>query len=136
MNLNHISSCTNCLGNIEHTTLHMFYECEHVMPLFHWLLRVLHNICNFRPRSNIKFIYFDTIYNSSNQKNICNMFLYIYIITLWKTRKENIRIGILKHLIIENISDHLNFIKNMPNHRLEKLFVEFSRLDINNLKNI
>ena len=136
MNLSTARSCTNCSENVDHTALHMFYECENVKPLFQWLLRIFYNICNFRPRSNIKCIYFDTIYTSSNQKNMCNMFLYIYIVILWKTRKENLRIGILKNLIIKNMSDHLNFIKHMPDHRLEKLFDEISRLDINNLINL
>ena len=94
-----LSSCTNCMGNNEHTVLHMFYECESVKPLFQWLLRILYNVCNFMPSSNIKFIYFDTRYSNSNQKNICNMFLYIYIITLWKTRKENLRIETLKKML-------------------------------------
>ena len=87
LNQNTVSSCANCSGNNEHTALHMFYECENIKPFFNWLLRMLYNICNFRPISNIRFIYFDTKYTNPNQKHICNMFLYMYIIAIWKTRK-------------------------------------------------
>ena len=56
--------CEQCSSDMDHTPLHMFYQCEAVKPLFLWLLRVLLNISNFKPISNIKFIYFDTKYNS------------------------------------------------------------------------
>ena len=52
-----LSSCTNCMGNNEHTAIHLFYECEYMMLLSQWLLRILYNVCNFMPSSIIKFIY-------------------------------------------------------------------------------
>ena len=133
MNRNTTSTCTNCSGNFDHTPLHIFYECENVKPLFQWLLRILLNICNFIPRSNIRFIYFDTMYANRHQKSICNLFLYIYIISVWRSRKENLRIGILKRLIIRKVEDHLKFIKHMPNHKFEDILDELSRLDLENL---
>ena len=42
--------CNNCSGNFDHTPIHIFYQCENINPLFLWLLRVLHNICNFKPK--------------------------------------------------------------------------------------
>ena len=130
------SLCNNCSGNFDQTPLHMFYMCENIKPLFLWLLRVLLNICNFKPTSNIRFLYFDIVYANLYQKSICNIFLYIYILTIWKTRKENLRIGILKHMVIGNMTRYLTFIEHMPNHKLEKLLEEISRLDIKNLVNI
>ena len=127
------SICNNCSGNFEHTPLHMFYECENVKELFQWLLRILYNISRFIPRSNIRFIYFDTNYANHFQKSICNVFLYIYIITLWKNRKENLRIGILKKIIIRKVVEHLKFIKFMPNHKFEEIFDELTRLDLEEL---
>ena len=66
----------------------------------------------------------------------CNIFLYIYIITLWKTRKENLRIGILKHMIVNRVVEHLKFIELIPNHKLEKVFEDLSRVNIENLTNL
>ena len=128
--------CNNCSGNFEHTPIHIFYQCENINPIFLWMLRVLHNICNFKPKSNIRFLYFDTTYENLFQKHICNIFLYIYIITIWKTRKENLRIGILKHMIIRSMTRHLKFIENIPNHKMEEILEKISRLDFNNFINI
>ena len=41
------SLCTKCTGDFVHTPIHMFYECEAVKPLFHWLLRILCYLSNF-----------------------------------------------------------------------------------------
>ena len=136
MNRSTTTLCNKCTDNQDHTPLHMFYQCENIKPLFLWLLRVLLNISNFKPTSNIKFIYFDTNYVSLYQKTICNIFLYIYIITLWKTRKENLRIGILKHMIVNRVAEHLKFIELIPNHKLEKVLEDLSRLNIENLTNL
>ena len=130
------SACTECEGDIDQTPLHMFYQCENVRPLFLWLLRVLLNVCNFKPISNIKFLYFDTTYANLYQKTVCNTFLYIYILIIWRNRKENIRIGILKSMIVNKISEHINFIKLLPNIKLNEVFLEISHLDIENLINI
>ena len=130
------SLCNKCADNLEETPLHMFYHCQCIRPLFLWLLRILFNICNYKPTSNIRFLYFDVIYESSLQMTICNTFLYIYILTLWKNRKENLRIGILKTMIVKSISEHFNFIKLLPNIKLDEVFQEISRLDMDNLINI
>ena len=82
MDLATSSICTNCSGNWEHTPIHIFYQCENIRPLFLWLLRVLVSICKFRPNSNIRFLFFDNVYENSYQRNICNIFIYIYIITI------------------------------------------------------
>ena len=130
------SRCTNCSGNFDHTSIHMFYQCENINPLFLWMLRVLYNICNFKPNWNIRFLYFDTAYENPCQRHICNIFLYINVITIWKTRKENLRIGILKHMIVRSMARHFKFIENIPNHKMEEIFEEISRLDFNNIINI
>ena len=136
MNRGTTSSCTNCDGDFEQTPLHMFYECGNIRPLFLWMLRVLLNICNFKPTSHIRFLYFDTTYENCYQKTVCNMFLYIYIITIWRNRKENLRIGILKSIIVKKIVEHLNFIKVLQKSKLDEIFQKISRLDIENLKNL
>ena len=82
--------------------------CKYVKPVFLLLLRILSNVCNFKPTSNIRFLYFDQKYCNVTQKNICNMFLYLYISTIWKTRKENIRISILKNSMLKRISNHIS----------------------------
>ena len=130
------SICNKCENNLEHTPLHIFYQCESIKPLFQWLLRVLLNVCNFKPISNIRFLYFDTRYENGYQKTVCNIFLYVYILTIWKTRKENLRIGILKKNIIKRISEYFDFIKLLPNTKLDKVFIEISRLDMDDLLNV
>ena len=130
------SNCTRCTGNMNHTALHMFYQYESIQPLFLWLLRVLLNISNFKPISNIKLLYYDVIYDSLYQKTVCNIFLYIYIITVWKNRKENLRIGILKYKIIRKVIEHLEFLKHIPNKDIEKTLKRMARINIENLVNI
>ena len=129
-------SCNKCSDDYDHTPVHMLYQCENIKPLFLWLLRVLLNVCQFKPISNIRFLYFDAIYLNLFQKTICNIFLYVYIITIWKTRKENLRRGILKKMILKRISEHIDFIKLLPNINLDIVFEEISRLDIDNLINV
>ena len=73
MNLVNTSNCDKCTGDREETQLHMFYECEYVKPLFIWILKCLSNVCNFKPSSNIKYIF-------SYQNIICNLFIYIYML--------------------------------------------------------
>ena len=130
------SKCNKCTGDWNHTALHMFYQCEFINPLPLWLLRVLLNICNFKPTSNIKFLYFDVAYNGLYQKTLCNIFLYIYVVTIWKTRKENLRIGILKSMIVKRVSDHFIFIKYVPNHKLGDIYEDLLRLDMDSLIDI
>ena len=79
MSRSNTSLCNKCDENQDHTALHMFYQCQSIRPLFMWLLRILYYVCSFKSGSNIRFLYFDTIYDNSHQKTICNIFLYIYI---------------------------------------------------------
>ena len=107
------SLCNKCAENHDHTPLHMFYQCENIRPLFLWLFRVLWNVCKFKPISNFRFLYFDTKYENLYQKTICNIFLYVYILTIWKTRKENLRVGILRKMILKRISEYFEFAKTV-----------------------
>ena len=47
-------------------------------------------------------------------KNICNIFISSYILTAWKTRKENLRIGILKSMIINKCLGTIDTMEHMP----------------------
>ena len=75
-----------------------------------WLIKVLFYITNFKPVSNIKFIYYNK-YRNRQQQNICNILISAYILTIWKTRKENLRIARLKKMIINKSQDIINIIK-------------------------
>ena len=133
MNLISSSNCNKCRIGIEETALHMLYKCDYAKPLFLWLLKCILNICNFIPSSNIRFLYFDNVYSNLYQKNLCNIFIYVYIITIWRTRKENLRIGDLKCMFIRKLSDYKSFIKHMPSRKCEKLSRELLALDIDAL---
>ena len=98
-----------------------------------WVLKCLLNLGNFKPSSNIRFLYFDNSYNNSSQKNICNIFIYIYIITIWRKRKENLRIGNLKRLIIRKLVEYRKFVNLISSQKFEKLSDELAPLDIENL---
>ena len=111
MNIINSSRCNNCTVDREQTPLHIFYECENIKLLFMWLIKVLFYITNFKPVSNIKFIYYDNKYRNRQQQNICNILISAYILTIWKTRKENLRIAILKKMIINKSQDIINIIK-------------------------
>ena len=63
-------------------------------------------------------------------------FLYIYIITIWRTRKENLRIGDLKYLITRKLSEYREFIKHVSNQRIQKLTNDLSSLDVDQLINL
>ena len=82
MNLTDTSKCNKCTTDRDQTPLHIFYECETVKAMFTWLLRILHYVSNFQPMSNIKLIYFDNKYRNGQQKNMCNLFISAYILTL------------------------------------------------------
>ena len=64
------------------------------------------------------------------------MFVYCYIATIWRTRKENLRIAILKNMILKKVMQNFDTIKQMPNHTLEKLFGRGSQLDLDLLLNL
>ena len=99
------SACNLCNEDREQTNLHIFYECTYIVPFFQWFLNILTQICNFKPQSNIRFLYFDSFYLDVYQKRICILFLTMYIITVWKTRKENLRIGKMKKIFIKKVID-------------------------------
>ena len=133
MNLVESSNCGKCIADREETPLHMLYECDSIKPLFLWVIRCLSNVSNFMPSSNIRFLYFDNTFNNSSQKNICNIFIYIYIITIWRTRKENLRIGDIKKLFIRKLVDYGKFIKLISSQKFEKLSTDLSAIDIDSL---
>ena len=54
------------------------------------------------------------------QNNICNMFIVSYILTIWRTRKENLRIVIIKKMIVNKCLYVIDTIKHMPNHTVER----------------
>ena len=115
MNLSDTSKCPMCTSNREQTPLHMFYECDSVKPLFMWLLRVIYYLCWYEPESNIRFIYLDNKYSSTIQGKISNLFISSYILTIWRTRKENLRIGIMKSRILSKVTQTIDTIKQIPN---------------------
>ena len=119
LNLINSNKCNRCTADREQTSLHLFYECVNIQALFMWLLRTIFYISDFTPTSNIKFIYFDNKYRNRQQKNMCNIFISAYILTVWKTRKENLRIGILKNMIINKCMGTIDTMKHMPNISLE-----------------
>ena len=51
-------------------------------------------------------------------------------------RKENLRIGILKSIILKQISDYIDFVKLVPNTKLDEVLLEISRLDMDSLLNV
>ena len=133
MNLVNSSICGKCNTGCEETPLHMFYQCNYVKPVFEWVLRCLLVICNFKPSSNIRFLYFDNIHSSIHEKNICNIFIYLYIVTIWRNRKENLRIGILKSIFIRKLLEYREIIKQMSTRRYEALTKDLASLDIDSL---
>ena len=52
-----------------------------------------------------------SVYRNRQQKNMCNIFISAYILTVWKFRKENLRIAILKRIIINKSQEIINIIK-------------------------
>ena len=133
MNLIDSTKCDKCIGNKEETQIHMFYECDYIKPLYIWVLRCLVNCCNFKPSSNIRFIFFDTSYNTDHQRIICNTFVYIYVITVWRMRKENLRIGDLKFIFIRKLNDYKMFLKHIQNRKFEKVSLALSAIDTDTL---
>ena len=61
---------------------------------------------------------------------------FIYIITIWRNRKENLRIGNLQHLFIRNLNDYQKFTNHMQNHRGEKLSNDLKSIDMDNIFNL
>ena len=61
-----------CSDEKEQTALHMLYECTYIIPFYQWLTNILMQICNFKPSSNIRFLYFDSFYLNTSQKRTCS----------------------------------------------------------------
>ena len=121
--------CNLCNEGKEQTDLHIFYECSYIFPFYQWLLNILIQLCNFKPGSNIWFLYYDSFYLNMYQKRICILFLTVYIITVWKTRKENLRIGKLKNLFIKRVIDDIRIRKEISGKSREEIYGEyFNRL--------
>ena len=133
MNLVDSSACNKCISGNDQTALHMIYECEYIKPLFEWILKCLYYLCNFKPSSNIRFLYFDNMYTSPSQKNICNIFIYLYVITIWRNRKENLRIGNLKWIFVRKLLEHYETMEHLPNNNLRKLSKDLSSHVIDHL---
>ena len=121
MDLINPDKCNKCTADREQTSIHIFYECENIQTLFMRLIRVIFYVTNFKPVSNIKFIYFDNKYRDRQQKDMCNIFISAYILTVWKMRKENIRIGILKHMIISKTLSTIDIMKYIPKMSVESI---------------
>ena len=83
-------------------------------------------ICTFIPSSNIKCIYFDNIFNDREQKNVCNMFIGAYIISIWKTRKENLRIAVLKSIIVNKVLNIFESIEMSQHYTLERVIGNYA----------
>ena len=121
--------CNLCHEEKEQTDLHIFYECIYIIPFYQWFLNVLVQVCDFKPMSNIRFLYFDSFYRDVYQKRICNLLLTAYIITVWRTRKENLRIGKLKTLLINRVIENLKIKKEISGKTREEIYGQyFTRL--------
>ena len=74
--------CNECADNQDHThtpSYAMFYQCVNINPLFQWLLRVLFNVCKFKPTSNIRFLYFDNRYDNFSQIYMQHIYFYLHL---------------------------------------------------------
>ena len=120
LNLVNSNTCNMCSEEKVQTAIHLLYECTYIGPFYQWFLNIVMQICNFRPSSNIRFLYFDNFYENIYQKRICNLFLVLYICTVWRSRKENLRIEILKNILIRAAKENVEIMK----HRTQKSFEE------------
>ena len=109
--------------NLTHkTALHMLYECKYIANFYQWFINILIKICNFKPLSNIRFLYLDSFYLDLYQKRICNLFLAVYISTVWRTRKENLRIGKLKIIFKKKAINDIRIRKEILGKTREEIF--------------
>ena len=49
----------------------------------------------------------------------------MYISTVWRTRKENLRIGILKKYFIKRVMENIEIRKHMAKLNLEKIYGQY-----------
>ena len=137
LNIGNNSICNLCNDEKDQTALHMFYECKYITSFYLWFLNILTRVCNFKPLSNIRFLYLDNFYLNLYQKRICDMFLAVYISTVWRTRKENLRIGKLKKFYINKVIDHIRIRKEILGKTLEEIYGQyFTRLTDEELNNL
>ena len=127
MDISNSSTCNLCNDDKEQTALHILYECSNILPFYQWFLTILLYLFNFKPSSNIRFVYFDSIYVNAYQKRICIMFLSVYITTVWRTRKENLRIGILKNHFVRRVIENFEIRKQTPRENVGILFGQYSK---------
>ena len=71
------------------------------------------------PLSNLRIMYFDNKCINHEQKNICNILLSVYVITVWKIRKENLRIA--KSMIMKKCLDIIETTKHKPNQTIDNV---------------
>ena len=65
------------------------------------------------------------------------MFLAVYISTVWRTRKENLRIGKLKKFYINKVIDHIRIRKEILGKTVEEIYGQyFTRLTDEELNNL
>ena len=83
-------------------------------------------LCNFKPDSNIRFLYFDSTYIDIYQRRVCNLFLAVYISIVWRKRKENLRIGVLKSLLIRKAHEIMDIRRQVLNKSLEEIYGQYS----------
>lgn len=96
--LSESSLCELCKE--EESAIHLFYFCMRSRPVFDWLLEQIETICQFKPKENIRFLYFDIDCKDLHVKNICILFLCSYIISIWSCRNiEEIAHGIIKRKV-------------------------------------
>ena len=116
------NQCNLCRDSREQTALHMLYECTYILPFYQWFLNILMQICSFNPSSNIRFLYFDSFYQDLYQRRICNVFLVVYICTVWRTRKENLRLGNLQKMLIRTVKVNIDILGKIMRKSLVELF--------------
>ena len=86
LNLSENNLCDIC--DMEENAVHLFYSCCRVRSVFNWLLAFIELTCNFKPNSNIKFLYFDFKIEEMTCRNTCIMLLYSYITAVWSCRNN------------------------------------------------
>ena len=60
------------------------------------------------------------------------MLIGAYIVTIWRFRKENLRIALLKVIIVNKCLHMIDTIKHNPNYTVEKYIGDYiSKLDPN-----
>ena len=61
------------------------------------------------------------------RKDICSLFVALYICTVWRSRKENLRIGILSSILKRTIKENLEIMRQLTRKSLEELFGQYGK---------